>query len=300
MTRKPSAIGWFVILFIVTAVLALLIPPNAVTLHTLSINSTVYRTLILALLLPVGVVWGLAFYSYGQLEAYADAVEDTPEGVPSRKLALGIKVLAWGLILPTILSTLLNLIELNTPNFTPARAIINHYAAVLVPVIAFTIIADAAQGFTGIVRTHRAQSVIRVLMFIFIVLGIFFIHAVVHNQTISDNPYYLPFYPLVLTIVAPYLYAWVMGLLAMYDLLLYARKVKGVLYRTGLHNLIGGLTAVILGSILSQYITAATTQKATFSIGAILLIVYVLLLVEGIGYLLVALGAQRLRKIEEV
>src|SRR6185437_3372308 len=99
---------------------------------------------------------------------------------------------------------------------------------------------DGAYEFLAITRTHRGKNAIRALIFVFIILGVLFLHFVVRNQSSSANPYYLPLYPLMLTVIAPYLYIWIIGLLGMYDLWLYMHHVKGFLYRKGLQNLIAG------------------------------------------------------------
>jgi len=57
---------------------------------------------------------------------------------------------------------------------------------------------------------------------------------------------------------------------------------------------------VILTSITLQYVTTLTDRLTHLRISAVLIILYLLLIMLALGYVMIALGAKKLRKIEEV
>jgi hypothetical protein len=116
----------------------------------------------------------------------------------------------------------------------------------------------------------------------------------------THNPYFLPIWLLLLTVIIPYLYAWFVGLLAAYEITSYSQQVRGVLYKQALHLLVGGLVAVIAGSILLQYISSVDPSPGHLVLDYRLLLVVLFRIVIGIGFVLIAAGANRLKRIEEV
>jgi hypothetical protein len=93
---------------------------------------------------------------------------------------------------------------------------------------------------------------------------------------------------------------WLLGFYALADLQAYSVKLRGILYRRGWQQLIGGLGSVILTSILLQYLTTLTSWITSLSLNGILLLLYGLLFLLAGAFIVLALGAQKLTKIEEV
>jgi hypothetical protein len=91
-----------------------------------------------------------------------------------------------------------------------------------------------------------------------------------------------------------------MGLLAAYEIYVFSKHTKGLLYKRALNSLAAGITIAIMTSIVLQYIASDTTHIRKITFNALLLGVYLLLTVYAAGFGLIALGAKRLKKIEEV
>lgn len=102
------------------------------------------------------------------------------------------------------------------------------------------------------------------------------------------------------TIIVPYLYAWFMGLMSCYEIIMYSQRIKGLLYKRALNRLAGGIGAVIGSSIFIQFINVVYAYKTNSSLGPLLILIYLLLVVEAIGYILIANGAKNLKRIEEI
>ena len=300
MLKKPTALVWYTIVITVGTVLALALPPNPHSLRMLDISASEYRLAVFTLILPYALIWFSAFYAYDKLERYAVKLRSTREGEAFKKIADGLGVLAWGLAVPTIIAMVLAAIEGQVPGFRPVHIIIDNYVAVLVALIGFTFIGNGTRMLTEIVRARPTSIGIRLLAAVFITVGVFFAYFVIHNQSKDTNAYYLPQVLLLLTLVVPYLYAWLVGLLGAYELRLYSLKTKGVLYQKALVWLAGGITIVVIGSIMVQYLDGVFAGRDSVSLGSLLAIIYGLLIVQALGYSLIALGAKRLMKIEEV
>jgi hypothetical protein len=245
-------------------------------------------------------IWFSAFYGYDQMRQYVHALRHSSEARAFQKIATGLQIFAWGMVLSTMLSTLLGIVRSRAEWFAPTQAVTNHYASLIIALAAFTLIGDGTYMLFGMVKARRTKLAMRGLILCSIVVGLFFMRLVLMNWRNNGNPYYLPIYPLILTFIVPYIYAWVVGAIAVIELRTYARLSSGVLYRNALQLLATGLIIVILVSIAAQYITAAFANGQGASLGTILFAVYTLLAIEALGFIMVAFGAKRMKRIEEV
>lgn len=300
MRIKSTPMTWFTILLLITNLLAILVPANPVTLHSLHISEDIYRLLLISLLAPYTVIWFAAFYGYDQLARYSKALIFTGEGRAFQKIAKGLGVLAWGLILQVLLQTILNAIMLSHPTFKAAETVIIDYFNLLVALGGFVLIENGTYELVKLIRAHHSHKIMRLLVVLGAVIAALFQREVFLNRS-DQNPYYLPVYPLIFTIIVPYVFTWMIGILSVYELNMYAAKVRGLLYKHALQSLANGLSIVIVLSVAIQFISASTVASSNnSSLGTILLIDYVLLGTMAFGYVLVAIGAKRLKRIEEV
>jgi hypothetical protein len=132
----------------------------------------------------------------------------------------------------------------------------------------------------------------------FLLLSVVFARLVIENH-IERHPYHVGLWVLIVTYIAPYLYAWAIGLLCAYSLYLYALAVKGSLYRSAIRLFSRGVALTILGSIAIQFVNNTLMHQFSQSLGALLLANYVLVLIVAAGLLLMALGTKRLKRIED-
>jgi len=300
MRVKLPALAWFGMLYAVAILLALAVPPTAMTLHNLGVTVPIYKLIVFTVLIPYGLVWAMAFYAYDKLQAYQQTIAKTAEGKGYGSIVRGLRVLAWGLILSAILSMLLNLIAHFAPEFDGAQTVISRYVSLIVTGAAFILIQDGTYALVKTVGARWTNTGIRMMIIISTVIGTFFLKLVSDNQSGQTNPYHLSFPILLVTVIIPYICIWAIGITCAYDIRVYARKSHGVLYKRALDLFSGGLALVILASVASQYITAAFMHQGGFSLGALLILVYALLVVEAAGLGLVATGAKQLKRIEDV
>lgn len=301
MIRKLSPLTWFAILLALSAILALALPPNPTTLTMLHISPAIYRAAILTLILPYAVIWFSAFYAFDKLHQYAQKLHHTTEeGAAFRHISNGVGVMAWGLSLTTIISLLLNSISAHHPGFNGPRIILNNYIAVLLPLISFTIISKGTRQLTDLVSVRPSRIGTQLFILVYTAVSTFFVYLVIHNYHAPTNPYRLTLVPLVVTLIIPYICAWCIGLLSAYELRIYARRAVGLLYKQAIAQLSAGIAFVIVAAIAVQYLTSVYANRADVSLSTWLILIYCLLALQASGYVLIALGSKRLKRIEEV
>jgi hypothetical protein len=93
---------------------------------------------------------------------------------------------------------------------------------------------------------------------------------------------------------------WYKGLTAVFDLFLYQRRITGKIYKESLRYLAAGILVVIVTSVGTRVLTTISTSLSGFNLTPLLLVVYALVLLNAAGFLLIAFGANKLRRIEEV
>lgn len=293
----------FSIVAVIYLILSIAIPPNHATLTIYHLSDKQYRVLIFLIILPLLAIWWAAFYGYAKTKEYASLIEDTPEGEPFKHIADGMMWLAWGLPVSALISLVMTAIASSHPGFTSASLIITNYANLLMPLVALNILSTGSRNLLEQAHLRITNANTKLLGLLFVVLGsvyCYYVFGNLHGRSGSNNPYHLDSWLLLLTVVVPYLYAWFVGLLAAYEIRLVSRHSQGVLYRRGLQLLSFGLAVTVASSIALQYLRSVLPRNGHISLGYTLLLVYAILAIIAVGYALLAAGAQRLKKIEEV
>ncbi len=274
----------------------------AVAKYNLSASSLHIVSISLAGLLAI--IWLLAIYGYIKLAEYSSLVKKAKDGKLVAKLARGLAFLAFSLPLVSITSGLLNYFSQLHPDLKPSLTIASHYVSLLLPLIAFWMINGAAEGLTEYVKQQPAVKLRQFSAFMLVASGIFYTYLVLANTSLSHTAqqqvYYMPGWLVVLTLIIPYVFMWYLGGLAALEIYTYMRKVRGVLYRRRWAFISAGLATIIMADIIAQYLTTLTIRINRLHIGSVLLIIYLLLILIAIGFVLVAVGAKKLRSIEEI
>ena len=290
---------WFVILAMITAGLALGLPPDPQTLHQLHITNVMYRVAILMLLVPYGIIWYAAFYAFAKLKEYAQAIKGSKDGKAFHQVMIGMGVLAFGLIVPTAISLVMGAVVSHHHGFKPASVIINNYLGLLVAVVAFVYINNGSHLLTKLGKNRPGLTGLRLFALLFITLGAVFTSLVINYHVKHGQVYYLNTPLLIITFIIPTLFAWFVAILSAYEFGMYAKFVKGSLYRAALRQFSRGIIIVISGSVASEFVDNTFAAKVSNSLGSLLLAEYVLLAIIAVGLILMALGAKKLKKIEE-
>lgn len=285
----------FVLLYAAT----FMFPRSIATLSRLELTPVQYRLLSLTVIIPIALIWFAAFYGYNKLRNYTDMIKGTPDGQHVGLITTGIMILAFGLPVQALISAGMTIIMENNPGLTTAATAIRLYTTLTIPLVGFIFISKGARGLSILSKQRPSYRAINALAALFIAIGVTYCYLIMTAQDLHAI-YHMPAWLVVASIVSPYLYTWYLGLLAAYETHLYSRKAPGQLYRRTWNMLASGIAAIIVVQIAIQYITTATVQLTQLKLLRLLFIVYVLLVLLSVGYVLVAIGAKRLQKIEEV
>ena len=183
------------------------LPPDPQTLHQLHISSVAYRVAIFGLLVPYGIIWYAAFYAFSKIRDYADTIRGFDDGKAFRNIMLGMGVLAFGLVVPTTLSLVLQNIAAHNHGFKPAAVIISNYTSLLVALISFVYINNGTHLLTKLSNKQPGLASIRIFALLFIILSVVFTYLVMHYR-VHHNVYYLSTPLLLTTFIIPGLFAW--------------------------------------------------------------------------------------------
>jgi hypothetical protein len=304
--EPPGPTSSYIVLVAVYYLLLFLLPASKTAMRTYHLTPMSYHVLLVVVELPLTATWLAAFYGYFKMRQYTTSIADTPEEAGFKRLTKGFQWLAWSLVLPTVLSLITNSIANNHPGFHPTAIILSNYLSLVFPLVAFTLMASGADHLLTRVQWGRrpTQNLKAILLLFAILSGVYcfltFRHLDLSHPGSTDNPFYLPAWLLLFTIIIPYLYAWFVGLMAAYSLNTLATRSKGLLYRQSLSLIAAGVSLVIASSISSQYLLTAVPRTGHLSINAVLLFVYLFYIVIILGFALVCIGASRLKRIEDI
>lgn len=305
MSRLSNLLRIFTTIVIGYLALIWLLPSNKAAVHDYQLSDTSYHVLFLLVVLPLIATWFCALHGYERLNGYARAVKGTYEGKDFAKLSKGIAVLAWGSIISAIITLLVNNHANNHPGFLPSAVIIANYLGLLIPLIGFHYISRGSHDLAIRNKLYYKTGAVQAIIFTFMVIGVAYCYVVFgrlddYSLAANNNPYYLPDWLMITTFVIPCLYTWFIGLLGAYDLYLYSRYSKGLLYQRGMRLLGVGFTAVIASSTIVQYLRTATPRNGHLSLNLTLTLINITYLLAISGYIMIIMGSNRLRKIEEV
>lgn len=285
--------------------LTFILPTNQKALATYHLTEVQYQYLLLIIKVPLIAAWSIAFYSYRRLREYASQIKDAPEGNDYAAIATGTGWLAWGFALPPVAGTFLSQIAQSHPSFTAVAVSFNSYMYLLVTVVALSFIS------TGIHKLARRSSVnfemrqIRYIVAVLVALSVAFCSLIasrLHGTSLGDsfNAFYLPNIIVWTTIVIPYLYAWCLGIIGAFELIIFARQTTGIIYKQALRYLAIGLVIIIMSMISLQYFRAFIPRTGNLAINGALIMAYVIYASNAIGSVLLAIGVKRLKRIEDI
>jgi hypothetical protein len=284
---------------LIYALFALIPRPSQQTLIQYHLSPFGVWLIYLTIIILLAAIWGAGFYGYVKLRAYVKLVHDGTDGKNVKVINRGIFLLVMWLPVSEDISTVLNYFAIRHQHMVPVVTIIDNYINLALPLAAFIFIGMGARGLSVLVERKYTYYISSLLMLAVAYVGIIYAHlvAATSNRTLV---YHMSLWLILLTIVAPYVYMWFTGAMAAYEVHSYQRKVGGLLYRRSWNLLAFGCGWLIVTSIIFQFLTTLSARLGQLSIYWILAIIYSLLAVLSVGYVLIALGAARLQKIEEV
>jgi hypothetical protein len=283
--------------------LALLLSPNKMALHHYHLSMSGYHWLIITVIAILALTSAAALYGSLGVKKYASIIKGSPDGQALNVISDGFLLLSIALPFSFFLSIVIGITVRHHTAWRPALTIINNFINLGLMAAAFFFIAMGSKRLFKLTRRPAKRLAQDFWVFLFIAVSSIYCYFLViepSQDAMGRRTYFLPSFVLLIAIAIPYLYVWYKGFDAAYNLYMYQAGIKGRLYKHALNYLATGIAVVIISSIASRLITTVSSHLSELSLTPTLVIIYALLVLNGIGYILIAVGARRLRRIEEV
>jgi hypothetical protein len=287
--------------WVVYAVLSLLAPTAAsARFHMTPMQLFFLR---LSIIFPVNLIWLMATRGVINVKFYAQMIRGSHD-------AQAINTIADGLLWTLAYLILITLGNAVLPYFVNAKffdvlIIIRDHIGPLFALIAFFVLYRGSQRLKLVANFDTWSTSTIWALIAFSIFAFFFVLEFATSPAIGTGPSrsslaILPHELLLFTLIIPYIASWFMGILAIINISKYARQVKGNLYRQALESLVRGIAGVVFFIMVYQIIVFAARYLTEISLGMTLLIVYIILLLYGLGFLFIRTGAKKLMRIEAV
>jgi hypothetical protein len=301
----------FLVLLIVLGIVYILqnlaLPVDSSSLAKYKLSENEAKLLRLSILLPVLGIWAFAYYGYSRFKNYVDTIHESKEAVALRKIAKGLLLLALWLPFTSVMGNVVSYIRTEQPDMTPAATIISNYIALGVVLTAFLFLYQGSKQLADNNSDGKQWHGSKFIMPVFIAISVAFVYLTFTNpvrqfpsEKVTHAAYYLPDFLIAATIVIPFLVIFYLGFQTVNYIHKYRKNVRGIIYAKSLDHIANGIGIVVLSLILLRYLSSVSTVLSDSALKSILGIIFALILFIAIGYGLIALGAKRLQKIEEV
>lgn len=308
-TKKHRLMVWgFIILAVIYAAVVLLTPPDSRAISKYHLSTSSVKIISLSFIVPYVAIWFTALFGYLKFKTYAETIKKAKDGTAMSKVADGLLLLALYMPISAIVNSAGLMISRSHPNFLPSATIISNYANLALALAAFYIIYRGSECFLPLLKKYNGKLPDEnVMVWLFVVFSTIYAYFTLNNParqfptaTTARAAYYLPDWLLFISIVIPSIVMWYLGFKAVLYIRAYSKNIPGATYRHALGYLSSGILVTLLSIISLRLLTSMTAWFDNQALKVILLILYLLLILIASGYVLIAKGAKKLQRIEEV
>ena len=249
------------------------------------------------------VVWLLAVRTALRFKNYTWTIRKSKDGKSLSMIATAFCLLVGYIMLLPAVMTLESLL-VGTPYLKLGVALGNHLPLLLALASGILLLKGSVKlvGLVNYRRHYKPGLVLLVSVGIAAVFTVFcmqFVQAVPHLQSVNGVPKFtLPVPALIFTYVIPHVALWIVGSLACLNIMHYAHKVAGVVYKSLFRDLGLGLLLVYICIFIAQFLTISSMSYAHAEKGLIAVYGVVGLALWGLG--LIYRGSKKLQKIEDL
>lgn len=305
MKNLNTSLVLFVLLILSYLLITFLIPTDPASLERYNISEFVARLIGLSFSIPGILIWSAAFYGYSKVHQYALTIEGDRDGEAFNTLATGLGFLAFSLPINTIISTLLGYYAMLHPESVEITGASIRYTEAILSLLAFILIYRGAVQISQILKINKLPNSVFVFMGT-LLLGIVFSYFSYINPPgfteMVNGQERLTTFGLIIFIIRMLIkvITWYLAIQSAVLINTYSLQVKGEIYKRALNFLVKGFYMVTFSSIFVQGLTVVQFGLEEQNLGVILIVIYLILALIAIGYVLIALGAKNLNKLEQV
>lgn len=264
------------------------------------------RLLGLAIGIPYVIIWMIALTGCLRLKSYADAIKNEKDGQAFLRIAYGLFLLVIWLPIQAILGIIANVIYRFHPQYSALITRAENYVELIILFLGFYLVYVGSQKLLSFISRLQLTANLSIVL-LYIAFSVIYTFLVFHDPartvptgSVKHATYYLHDWLIAVTIVIPRLVYWFLGIQAAYNIYLFEKKVKGRIYKDGLHTLAIGILGIIFSTVLLRCLQSVTTTLVKFSLEWLLILIYILLIVMCVAYVYLAKGSRKLQKLEEI
>jgi hypothetical protein len=255
----------------------------------------------LTIIVIFGIIWFVALRGATAFKNYASLVQDAKEAPGLHKIANGLLWVVAYLVLIAVSSAIVS--ALSTSSMGDQISVLRDHLTVLVVLIAFINLYMGSQHLAEVAKFDTWDRKTMLIIAGYMLFSIAFVIAFSHSSppppgSTRNSLSILPHDLLLFTLILPYLIGWFLGILACVNISRYAHRVKGILYRRALVSLVRGIVTVIALGIVFQLLTFAVRYLTSLPLNSIILLLYALIVLYGLGFVFIRSGAKMLARIE--
>jgi hypothetical protein len=282
-------------------IVALITPVDKEAIAKYNISQSSAKLLSLSIVVPLVSVWSVLYYGYDKLRNYAQTIKESKDGEAFYDISTGLMIMVFSFPITALSSSLMGYYLRSAPQMTEELAILRNYLNLMFPLVAFYIIGRGAQKLSALLKRRSSQYSSLISIFFIFISSTFTWHVMsqIYHPGNTSNAYHLPVWMVIATIILPYLYTWHNGVVASMNIYQYQKGVKGIIYQKALKHFVAGLLVIISLSVTMQFILASSERLNRLNLSPILLILYTIVLLNVVGYGLVASSVKKLTTIEE-
>lgn len=273
--------------------------------NTFDLNNTQLHLVQLTFVVPILFIWFLIVFGGIRFKNYALLIKGSQEARGLSLVADSLLLIAFGGIVVNLFGLLRTYVGLQ---FTEEFAITRNYLNLALQLASYGLLYIGSRRMVKSVE-EKSPASHRVILPQLIVAGLVAVYAALMftNQYRNATPdptkftsFYLPDALLLLTIIVPYAFVWTIAAGALVNLRIFANGVKGIVYRDAIRRLVLGMTFVVGFAIALGMLSSLSGIFAGSSLQFVLAFIYIILILYATGFLIIASGARKLSRIEEV
>lgn len=300
---KKIVYGAFVLFVGLNFLSAFLSPVDSETLVRYNISEFSLRLISASVLIPVVGIWACAAYGFVHFKQYALSIKGTGHGRGTNTIANGLGIIALQLLVTGGWSIISSVKQVNQALGGDRGVVVS--SALMNVAFALASMVVIYQGVSQLASTAKRHAKPKLFTKSFYVLSLIsaaylisiFIKYPV-DRSIDTIYAYVPISTAILLFGIPYILVWNLALMSIKKLYDYRKHVSGNVYKQALGLLTTGIYLIVGSSILIQMLGTLGAALANLKLLPLLAVLYVLILVIGIGYLYIAKAATRLRRVE--
>jgi hypothetical protein len=290
----------FIGLYFLSAFLA---PLDPQTLVKYNVSELQLRLLSATVLVPLVIIWICAAYGFVHFKLYALSIKGSSQGKGTNTIANGLGIIAAQLLVTGGFSSLASLSAVRTAlGGDKGITLISTVLSGVFALGAAAVLYKGARQLNASLSKRAKPKLITDSFYLLVVISIGFLIAIIvrdsMNESVDSVYTYLSSGMALLVVGIPSVIVWNFYLLAGKNLHYYRQHVKGRVYKQTLSLLTTGVYLILGSSVLVQLLSTFGELFANLRLVAILVIVYVLVAIIGVGYLCIARAATKLSTVE--